>query len=195
MGDLGKLIVAIGFKKGPKVQQIAKSGHNGLNGSTVKCRKWFNVSTKEFLGRLDDSKLCKYTYYNFKRINWRLNFKTTKDVFLWVANQLRVRCYFRLIQTICYWGLVQSHQIQEVQIKCLYLWTVLSFCYDWDHNSSCNITRLCLTSLVRQWSQHRVGVVLFVGVHPDDFQLGDQRCITYIYAWKNIEQMINVTPT
>ena len=27
MGDLGKLIVAKGFKKLPKVQKIAKSGH------------------------------------------------------------------------------------------------------------------------------------------------------------------------
>ena len=28
--DLGKLIVAKGFKKLPKVQKIAKSGHTGL---------------------------------------------------------------------------------------------------------------------------------------------------------------------
>ena len=29
MGDLGKLIVAKGFKKLPKVQKIARSGHTG----------------------------------------------------------------------------------------------------------------------------------------------------------------------
>ena len=29
LGDLGKLIVAKGFKKLPKVQKIAKSGHTG----------------------------------------------------------------------------------------------------------------------------------------------------------------------
>ena len=29
MGDLGKLIVAKGFKKLPKVQKIAQSGHTG----------------------------------------------------------------------------------------------------------------------------------------------------------------------
>ena len=29
VGDLGKLIVANGFKKLPKVQKIAKSGHTG----------------------------------------------------------------------------------------------------------------------------------------------------------------------
>ena len=29
VGDLGQLIVAIGFKKLPKVQKIAKSGHTG----------------------------------------------------------------------------------------------------------------------------------------------------------------------
>ena len=29
VGDLGKLIVAKGFKKLPKVQKIAKSGHTG----------------------------------------------------------------------------------------------------------------------------------------------------------------------
>ena len=29
LGDLGKLIVAKGFKKLPKVQKIARSGHTG----------------------------------------------------------------------------------------------------------------------------------------------------------------------
>ena len=29
VGDLGKLIVAKGFKKSPKVQKIANSGHTG----------------------------------------------------------------------------------------------------------------------------------------------------------------------
>ena len=29
MGDLRKIIVAQGFKKSPKVQKIAKSGHTG----------------------------------------------------------------------------------------------------------------------------------------------------------------------
>ena len=29
LGDLGKLIVAKGFKKLPKVQKIAQSGHTG----------------------------------------------------------------------------------------------------------------------------------------------------------------------
>ena len=31
VGDLGKLFVAKGFKKLPKVQQIAKSGHTAYN--------------------------------------------------------------------------------------------------------------------------------------------------------------------
>ena len=31
VGDLGKLIVAKGFEKLPKVQKIAKSGHTGCN--------------------------------------------------------------------------------------------------------------------------------------------------------------------
>ena len=31
VGDLGKLIVAKGFKKLPKVQKIAISGHTGYN--------------------------------------------------------------------------------------------------------------------------------------------------------------------
>ena len=31
VGDLGKLIVAKGFKKLPKVQKIAKSGHTGCH--------------------------------------------------------------------------------------------------------------------------------------------------------------------
>ena len=32
VGDLGKLIVAKGFKKLPKVQKIAQSGHNDKDG-------------------------------------------------------------------------------------------------------------------------------------------------------------------
>ena len=31
VGDLGKLIVAKGFEKLPKVQKIAQSGHTGYN--------------------------------------------------------------------------------------------------------------------------------------------------------------------
>ena len=33
VGNLGKLIVAKGFKKLPKVQQIAQSGHTGCESS------------------------------------------------------------------------------------------------------------------------------------------------------------------
>ena len=33
VGDLGKIIVAKGFKKLHKVQKIAQSGHTGLDGS------------------------------------------------------------------------------------------------------------------------------------------------------------------
>ena len=36
VGDLGQLIVAIGFKKLPKVQQIAKSGHTA---TVTECTK------------------------------------------------------------------------------------------------------------------------------------------------------------
>ena len=36
MGALGKLIVVKGFKKLPKVQQIAQSGHTGyMSGNTL----------------------------------------------------------------------------------------------------------------------------------------------------------------
>ena len=34
-GDLGKLIVAKGFKKLPKVQKIARSGHTAYNTTTL----------------------------------------------------------------------------------------------------------------------------------------------------------------
>ena len=38
VGDLGKFIVAKGFKKLPKVQKIARSGHTG--GKTRKTKLW-----------------------------------------------------------------------------------------------------------------------------------------------------------
>ena len=38
MGDLGKLIVAKGFKKLPKVQKIAQSGHTAQNIPLLKSR-------------------------------------------------------------------------------------------------------------------------------------------------------------
>ena len=36
VGDLGKFIVAKGFKKLPKVQKIANSGHTGGNGHSIR---------------------------------------------------------------------------------------------------------------------------------------------------------------
>ena len=39
MGDLGKIIVAIGFEKLPKVQKIAQSGH-------TRCNPWYPFMTK-----------------------------------------------------------------------------------------------------------------------------------------------------
>ena len=40
VGDLGKLIVAKGFKKLPKVQKIAKSGHSGDRLVQWRCIKY-----------------------------------------------------------------------------------------------------------------------------------------------------------
>ena len=40
VGDLGKLIVAKGFKKSPKVQKIARSGHT--DGFSSADRAWKN---------------------------------------------------------------------------------------------------------------------------------------------------------
>ena len=45
LGDLGKLIVAKGFKKLHKVQKIAKSGHTGSKTGTLlltEITKWSN---------------------------------------------------------------------------------------------------------------------------------------------------------
>ena len=39
LGDLGKLIVAKGFKKLPKVQKFARSGHTGSNVTSVAGRR------------------------------------------------------------------------------------------------------------------------------------------------------------
>ena len=43
VGDLGKFIVAKGFKKLPKVQKIANSGHTARNG------KWINCFAKKII--------------------------------------------------------------------------------------------------------------------------------------------------
>ena len=48
LGDLGKLIVAKGFKNLPKVQKIARSGHTGcsvwlsfpIRGDAIFCLNW-----------------------------------------------------------------------------------------------------------------------------------------------------------
>ena len=37
VGDLGQLVIAKGFKKLPKVQKIAKSGHTALSYNTCLC--------------------------------------------------------------------------------------------------------------------------------------------------------------
>ena len=46
MEDLGKLIVAKGFKKLPKVQKIAKSGHTGCG--TIKDAHFSIATTRVF---------------------------------------------------------------------------------------------------------------------------------------------------
>ena len=43
--DLGKLIVAKGFKKSPKVQKIANSGHTDHDQGDVS-DQWFNFPSK-----------------------------------------------------------------------------------------------------------------------------------------------------
>ena len=48
MGDLGKLIVAKGFKKLPKVQKIARSGHTGSNATLTKF-VWHRLLVKFFI--------------------------------------------------------------------------------------------------------------------------------------------------
>ena len=39
VGDLSKIIVAIGFKKSPKVQKIAKSGHTGISPGLIPSKR------------------------------------------------------------------------------------------------------------------------------------------------------------
>ena len=43
VGDLGKLIVAKGFKKLPKVQKIAQSGHTGAGHRGVGCCQQLDI--------------------------------------------------------------------------------------------------------------------------------------------------------
>ena len=58
VGDLGKLIVAIGFEKLPKVQQIVQSGHTGCfflqheqkNWTYVRSPKWHLTLLKRYRG-------------------------------------------------------------------------------------------------------------------------------------------------
>ena len=56
LGDLGKLIVAKGFKKLPKVQKIARSGHTGTNVN------WASGTERE--GVRKDSKKRRYERLN-----------------------------------------------------------------------------------------------------------------------------------
>ena len=62
LGDLGKLIVAKGFKNLPKVQKIARSGHTGLDANqhsfwNPKFEELFEVSFLQvFLSSISRSK-------------------------------------------------------------------------------------------------------------------------------------------
>ena len=49
MEDLGKLIVAKGFKNLPKVQKIAQSGHTGWGRQDCKTFLWYDLGI-DYLG-------------------------------------------------------------------------------------------------------------------------------------------------
>ena len=102
LGDLGKLIVAKGFKKLPKIQKIARSGHTGwmrsqsigrsLQSGGRCCRKCCNQSFEKF-GQFFPfiSIFCPPSHSN--GTFWLTNF-VKKDVFigsnsrLWSARSL-----------------------------------------------------------------------------------------------------------
>ena len=60
MGDLDKLIVAKGFKKLPKVQKIAQSGHTALEHGTLFYRLAVQWSLVWFAAWLNKQKSAKY---------------------------------------------------------------------------------------------------------------------------------------
>ena len=53
VGDLGKLIVAKGFKKSPKVQKIAKSGHTESIGENPSKKNYATIFLSILIGPHD----------------------------------------------------------------------------------------------------------------------------------------------
>ena len=62
VGYLGKLIVAKGFKKLPKVQQIAQSGHTGYKILSYKIQADTNINK---VGRLVTTDFDKINFHDF----------------------------------------------------------------------------------------------------------------------------------
>ena len=62
VGDLDKFIVAKGFKKLPKVQKIAQSGHTGGNEEFKKIYQSITVKATSCLTGLHSLVLLKLTY-------------------------------------------------------------------------------------------------------------------------------------
>ena len=81
--DLGKLIVAKGFKKLPKVQKIAQSGHTGHNIINREAHTLvsylFIISYTKFSGRGFESTFCPTFGFKIKltRCHYELSFITS----------------------------------------------------------------------------------------------------------------------
>ena len=66
LGDLGKLIVAKGFKKLPKIQKIARSGHTDWHLNqlliTASCAAFDLISAKALEGAFVNFQLCQQLF-------------------------------------------------------------------------------------------------------------------------------------
>ena len=58
VGDLGKFIVAKGFKKLPKVQKIANSGHTAQN---THCTNLNGLCTQKYISKIEQASFSKYS--------------------------------------------------------------------------------------------------------------------------------------
>ena len=74
LGDLGKIIVAKGFKKLPKVQKIAKSGHTAGN-AEQSCRCRVDNRARKLVDATTSNAITPEPFFIFRVEDFRANLK------------------------------------------------------------------------------------------------------------------------